>query len=534
MLVLRRPVLLLAGAAAASALALSGVPSQPLAAPAPVLGPSGKAAITATYGAGENVAREHEDPVPALPDANIADLDTVGAQLKYVAQAAALPQAQGDRTWKGIGPFGQDNPASYPTGATRFARGAGMGAAAAVDPRDPSGNTLYIGTMGGLWLSKDAGTTWKVLGDGAFARSAIGAVALDPNHPGDLYAGTGIALATLSGDAPGVGVYVSHDSGATWSRPAKNVLGLRRQRHHRDAQTACSWAPAGACTLDPTTEAPLLAGWRSRPTRATPARPSGPYSDWITSTSRTRATPVEVTVAVGCATASGSARTASRCPPGNGLYRTTKGEGARSATWPAPRHARATPQASADPLGRIVLAYGASRRGSTCSGHWCRTPAAQPAAAGRARPGRHHHRPHLNATNTLLNGLYRSETTAPPGRSRPPRSRWPRPRTRACGFNPALGYGVGVQAFYNLWLAVDPLNSAQVFLGLEEVFQAVANAGPGPVRGQFEVIQKYWDLCGATTYLENIYRGFACPDQTPYYGGVCHPPGPARRPGRDD
>ncbi|MEO6205331.1 MAG: hypothetical protein ABIO67_08120, partial [Mycobacteriales bacterium] len=189
------------------------------------VGPSGRPAASLTVPAGQSPAREHEDPVPALPDANIADLNTVEAQLTYAKQAAALPVAQQGRTWKGIGPYGQDDPSEYPTGAVRFARGAGMGVAASVDPRDASGQTLFVGTMGGLWHSTDGGTHWQVRGDGTFIRSAVGAVAIDPLRPNDVYVGTGIALATLSGDAPGSGVYVSHDGGVHFSRPAKNVLG---------------------------------------------------------------------------------------------------------------------------------------------------------------------------------------------------------------------------------------------------------------------------------------------------------------------
>jgi photosystem II stability/assembly factor-like uncharacterized protein len=149
----------------------------------------------------------------ALPPADIADRDTVGDQVGYAKQAAALPVAEAGHAWKNVGPFGQDDPATYPTGGLRFARGAGMGVAAAVDPRDKSGSTLFIGTMGGLWHSTDAGKTWKAMGDGTFLRSAVGAVAIDPARPDDVYAGTGISFLTLSGDAPGTGVYVSHNGG---------------------------------------------------------------------------------------------------------------------------------------------------------------------------------------------------------------------------------------------------------------------------------------------------------------------------------
>src|SRR5207302_9457854 len=100
-----------------------------------VRGPSGMAAVSATYAAGTNPAREHEDPVPALPDAGIADLDTVAHQVEYAREAARLPQALRGQAWGHVGPFGQDDPATYPSGGLRFARDAGMGASAVVDPR---------------------------------------------------------------------------------------------------------------------------------------------------------------------------------------------------------------------------------------------------------------------------------------------------------------------------------------------------------------------------------------------------------------
>ena len=487
---------------------------------ATVLGPSGLPAVSATYAAGGNPAREHEDPVPALPDAGIADLDTVGDQLRYAAQAKALPQVPG--TWKGIGPFGQDDPSTYPTGATRFARGAGMGAAAAVDPRDPSGNTVYIGTMGGLWRSTDAGRTWKVLGDGSFARSAVGAVALDPAHPGDLYAGTGIALATLSGDSPGTGVYVSHDSGRTWTRPAKNVLGY--------GVNVITPTPSGVLVgtshgLYVTTDRGASFSRVALPSNATHTGPStGAYADWVTAAVVKPRAPKVVTVAVGLPYGKRPGTDGKPLSPGNGLYRSTNGA-AGPFTYLADASAGLTnPAASTDPLGRIVLAYGGSEEVPVL---WALVQDAgllnkqQPGGLDLVgtTTGRS-----LNATNTLLNGLYRSDDDGASWTLKAtPQSLTASPND-GLGVYPALGYGIGVQAFYNLWLAVDPRDASQVFFGLEEVFQSVAGTGPEPTLGQFEVVQKYWDVCGTTTYLENVYTGTSCPDGTPYYGGpATHP-----------
>lgn len=514
------PVLVAVGGSVA-AVALAGSPSTATA--GPVLGPSGRPAVSMTYAAGQNPAREQEDPVPALPDAGIADLDTVANQLKYAQQAAALPASQGGRRWQNVGPFGQDDPSTYPSGGLRFARGAGMGAAAAVDKRDATGNTVYIGTMGGLWKTTDGGKTWKVLGDGTFARSGVGAVALDPNHPGDVYAGTGIALATLSGDTPGAGTYVSHDDGAHWSRAANNTKGY--------GVNVITPTPSGVLvgtsnglyvTRDrgaSFSRVPL----KDNATHTAPA--TGAYANWITAIALNPRKAGEITVAVGLPYGKRKDTAGNPLSPGNGLYRTTGGAGG-TFTYLSSSALLRHPASSADPLGRIVLTYGTSTATETPV-LWALVSDAgllngqQPAGLDvvSATTGKS-----TNATNTLLNGLYRSDDDGLTWSVKAtPQSLTSSPND-GLGVYPALGYGIGVQAFYNLWLQVDPRDSDQVYFGLEEVFQSVGGTQSGPGLGVFQVIQKYWDVCGSTTYLENIYTGTTCPDGTPYYGGpATHP-----------
>jgi hypothetical protein len=147
------PALLAAGSLAAVALTTgpSGVATAKV-----VIGPSGLPAVQKTYQAGLGPG-ESESPLIPPPDAVVADRDSVGDQVKYAQQAAALPQAEGGRSWTNPGPFGQDDPPGYPTGSVRYARAAGMGTTVAVDPRDKTGATVYIGNMGGLWKSTDSG-----------------------------------------------------------------------------------------------------------------------------------------------------------------------------------------------------------------------------------------------------------------------------------------------------------------------------------------------------------------------------------------
>lgn len=84
-------------------------------------------------------------------------------------------------------------------------------------------STLYAGSAsGGLFYSTDGGSTWQPRGDGMPAMP-IGALAVHPGHPDDLWIGTGeptIPLSRAAG-APifgGVGILHSTDRGLTWTR----------------------------------------------------------------------------------------------------------------------------------------------------------------------------------------------------------------------------------------------------------------------------------------------------------------------------
>jgi hypothetical protein len=96
----------------------------------------------------------------------------------------------------------------------------------AVDPRDPSGNVIYVGSdNGGVWKTTDGGSNWTPLTQfltdngqptGNPIPAPIGAIALDPNDPNTIYAGTGIAD-TKPTSHPGFGILKSTDAGQTWT-----------------------------------------------------------------------------------------------------------------------------------------------------------------------------------------------------------------------------------------------------------------------------------------------------------------------------
>jgi photosystem II stability/assembly factor-like uncharacterized protein len=75
----------------------------------------------------------------------------------------------------------------------------------------------YFGaTGGGIWKTTDSGINWKPVGDGFLGSSSVGAIAIAPNNPDIVYAGTGER--DIRGNiSHGDGMYKSSDSGKTWS-----------------------------------------------------------------------------------------------------------------------------------------------------------------------------------------------------------------------------------------------------------------------------------------------------------------------------
>lgn len=80
----------------------------------------------------------------------------------------------------------------------------------------PSGE-IYVGSAGGgVWASTDSGYSWANLTPN-ISDLAIGALAIDPNNPNIIYAGTGEDHNCPYGCFPGDGVIKSTDGGRTWS-----------------------------------------------------------------------------------------------------------------------------------------------------------------------------------------------------------------------------------------------------------------------------------------------------------------------------
>jgi photosystem II stability/assembly factor-like uncharacterized protein len=91
-----------------------------------------------------------------------------------------------------------------------------------VDPTDPTGNTWFVGSVGGgIWKSTNAGQTWIDLTPD-FASLAVSTLAMSASNPDIMYAGTGESMYSvdvINGD----GIYKSEDHGDTWFQLSSTI-----------------------------------------------------------------------------------------------------------------------------------------------------------------------------------------------------------------------------------------------------------------------------------------------------------------------
>ncbi len=84
-----------------------------------------------------------------------------------------------------------------------------------INPQDP--NIMYAGGVaGGVWKSTNAGGSWTPIAD-MLANIAVCSMALDPKNPSVIYVGTGEGFSNSDG-VRGAGIFKTTDAGVTWAR----------------------------------------------------------------------------------------------------------------------------------------------------------------------------------------------------------------------------------------------------------------------------------------------------------------------------
>ncbi len=127
--------------------------------------------------------------------------------------------------WTPLGPVPLASDATG-DGFQNYNQVSGRTTAVAMDPADPTGNTVYVGgAQGGVWKSANAATsvannvTWTPLTDDQ-ATLSIGAIAIQPgnNNPAQSVVLAGTGEADNSADSYfGLGILLSTDGGNTWT-----------------------------------------------------------------------------------------------------------------------------------------------------------------------------------------------------------------------------------------------------------------------------------------------------------------------------
>ena len=488
---------------------------------------SGDAAAIAAAQAANGPSIDSKFRLEAAPPVTLADAAALANDPPHVDPAAfnvaaweaakRLPQVGG--AWKQVGPnAGYVEDPKRGAGFDGRMPGTGIVLAMAANPKDASGKTVFAGTGGGLWKTTDGGATWTY-GQGIPA-VPVGGVGVDPTNPNYVYAATGQAFQG-GGEGGGLGVFVSKDGGRTFTRPASNVKGNGGQE--------VSVSPNG--TVFVATSGGLFRSvdhgqhWADvkLPTNAAGTAPAAgtPVGSWTSDVKVRPGHPSEVYAAVGYVAGQIKTPDGTNAAPGNGLYRSmangAPGTFKRLDVSSPVTGWKSSPGISSDPIGRTKLAF--SPNGATlwalvadAGNRSARTVADQAIPAGVGH-------------DTSLNGIYRTDDPGAPDTS----PTWvvkanSSTLTAALGGSQPilsvanrLGYNAGIQAWYNGWIAVNPSNPDQIFVGEEEIYASIGNTAMTGPPTAFKVIDRYLSPCA-------LAQTTACPPETSIYAGYStHP-----------
>jgi hypothetical protein len=372
----------------------------------------------------------------------------------------------------------------------------------AIDPRDHSGNTVYIGTAaGGVWRSTNGGSKWTPVSD-SLPTLSIGAVAVDPSN-GAVLVGTGEGN-TNSDSYLGTGVYRSATGTGGWVHsggvPANVVV-----THIEIADTSVYVGTSNG--LYRSTNGGLTFSHVALPTNAGNTAPaSEAYGSFVTDVRVKPGTPAEVTAAVGWRGGG---------TPSPGLYRSTDGGASWSKLMTVGLGVNPVDGESSDPIGRISLAYSADG-----AALWAVVQ--DPGKLNKDNNPINFTTP-VSVPPTNLNGVYRSLDDGLAWTLKGSYHTYEDPATNPGSAEQVLGTalsGPGVQAWYNNYVLVDPASADRVLVGLEEIYMTTVGGDLPAGEATWKTVGRYWNNCAGLVATEP----YGCPPVPGIYGGTTtHP-----------
>jgi sugar lactone lactonase YvrE len=325
----------------------------------------------------------------------------------------------------------------------------------------------FAGTAdGGVWRSTDQGQHWAPTFD-SMPSLSIGALAVDPAD-GSLWVGTGEANQSQDSYA-GTGVYRSTDDGRSFQRVGDDAAGTNPLVSHTVFQIA--FDPTGVAYA--ATDNGLFRYSPSSGRWTAVLDPAGaddnpPYDQQTTTVAVVPGSQgQDVITAIGW---HGPGNTEN-----NGFYESTDGGHTFQKVTP-------TGDINASDIGRTTFAYSAD--GS-------KLYAIVQSLSAEADP----------ASESVLQGIF-SASGSPASVAGP----WTKVADEAklansgSALKVGSGYGVGIQAWYNQDLAVDPANPNHIYAGLEEVFESTDGGS------NWVTASPYWNY--------GLACGSSCPNTT--------------------
>jgi hypothetical protein len=398
----------------------------------------------------------------------------------------------------------------------------------ASDPGNP--NRIFAApATGGVWESTTGGGNWRSIGD-AIPSQAMGGLAFSSANGGTIVAGTGDNAVGGIFTPSGLGVYTSNNDGKTWNKSAGIPDGLTTYKIAIDPTNANVSYVATSKGLFRSTDNGANYVNVVLPTGSC----AGDTSDNAQCTFANTVSDVAVQAGSGAVIAVvgwayGQAKTKAGIvmSPQNGIYTSPSGAPG-SFTFQDPGASAPTKNGFAPTpvVGRTTLAI-ANGNGQNHNVVYalvqdatklanCLDPVLDvPVCTGTGDE--------VLAQATFLDAMYESSDFG---------KTWTKVMTadqlRVPGNNSALeigilGYGPGIQSWYNNWIAVDPTATdaltklpTRIVFGLEEIWE---NALPTPVTAptQWKVIGRYWNAC------LQVISGVNCAGGSPVVGTTTHP-----------